>query len=176
YCQERVRRRLCGCGELPLPETPFHPLVPQACLSAIAKYFDDTGRRLPVMISGTIFDGGRTLSGQTVEAYYAAVSHFDALSVGLNCAVGVDKMRPFLEALAQVSRKPVSCYPNAGMPDGFGGFTGTREEMVRAMAEFARSGWVNVVGGCCGTTPEWIRDIGRAVEGVPPRRVPDLPP
>ena len=172
---EQVRGLFDGGVDILLPETAFDTLVQKACLFAIAKYFDDTGRRLPVMISGTIFDNGRTLTGQSVEAYCAAVSHFDALSVGLNCAVGVDKMRPALESLAQVSRKPVSCYPNAGMPDGFGGFTGTKEEMVRAMVAFARNGWVNIVGGCCGTTPEWIHDVGQAVASVPPRRRPDLP-
>src|SRR5262249_20408947 len=123
-----------------------------------------------------VFETGRTLSGQSVEAYSTAVSHFDALSVGLNCAVGVEKMRPALESLAQVARRPVSCYPNAGMPDGFGGFTGTKKQMGQAMGGFARNGWVNLVGGCCGTTPEWIHNIAKVVEGVPPRRVPDLPP
>src|SRR5262245_34236653 len=172
---EQVRGLVDGGVDILLPETAFDTLVQKACLFAIAKYFDDTGRRLPVMISGTIFDGGRTLSAQTVEAYYTAISHFDALSVGLNCAVGVEKMRPFLESLAQIARRPVSCYPNAGMPDGFGGFTGTKEQMVKAIGEFACNGWVNIVGGCCGTTPEWIRNIAKAVEGVPPRRVPDLP-
>src|SRR5262249_7677078 len=122
-----------------------------------------------------VFETGRTLSGQSVEAYSTAVSHFDALSVGLNCAVGVEKMRPALESLAQVARRPVSCYPNAGMPDGFGGFTGTKKQMGQAMGGFARNGWVNLVGGCCGTTPEWIHDIAKVVEGVPPRRIPDLP-
>src|SRR5262245_37583837 len=173
---EQVRGLVAGGVDILLPETAFDTLVQKACLFAIARFFEETGRRLPVMISGTIFDGGRTLSAQTVEAYYTAVSHFDALSVGLNCAVGVDKMRPFLESLAQISRKPVSCYPNAGMPDGFGGFTGSKEQMVAAMAEFARNGWVNIVGGCCGTTPDWIAAIGEVIEGVPPRRVPDLPP
>jgi 5-methyltetrahydrofolate--homocysteine methyltransferase len=172
---EQVRGLVDGGVDILLPETAFDTLVQKACLFAIARYFEDTGRRLPVMISGTIFDSGRTLSAQTVEAYYTAISHFDALSVGLNCAVGVDRMRPFLESLAGMSRRPVSCYPNAGMPDGFGGFTGSKEQMVQAMAEFARNGWVNLVGGCCGTTPEWIHDIGKAVEGVPPRKVPDLP-
>ena len=172
---EQVRGLVDGGVDILLPETAFDTLVQKACLFAIAKYFEDSGRRLPVMISGTIFDNGRTLSAQSVEAYYVSVAHFDALSVGLNCAVGVDKMRPALESLAQVARKPISCYPNAGMPDGFGGFTGTKEEMVRAMTEFARNGWVNIVGGCCGTTPEWIHDIGKAVAGVPPRRLPELP-
>ncbi len=172
---EQVRGLVDGGVDLLLPETAFDTLVQKACLFAIAKY-QETGRRIPVVISGTIFDNGRTLTGQSVEAYHAAVAHVDAVAVGLNCAVGADKMRPALESLAGVSRRPIACYPNAGMPDGFGGFTGTREEMVQAMAEFARNGWVNLVGGCCGTTPEWIHAIGRAVEGVAPRRAPELPP
>src|SRR5262245_12402503 len=162
---EQVRALVEGGVDILLPETAFDTVVQKACLFAIAKYFDHTGRRLPVMISGTVFETGQTLSGQSVEAYYTAVSHFDALSVGLNCAVGVDKMRPALESLAQVARRPVSCHPNAGMPDGFDGFTGTKEQMVQAMGEFARNGWVNLVGGCCGTTPEWIHNIAKVVEG-----------
>src|SRR6516164_7671858 len=96
------------------------------------------------------------------------------LSVGLNCALGVDQMRPFVESLAQIASKPVSCYPNAGMPDGFGGFDGTKEHTAVVLGEFARNGWLNLVGGCCGTTPEWIHFIAEAVQGVAPRKVPDL--
>jgi 5-methyltetrahydrofolate--homocysteine methyltransferase len=171
---EQVAGLVAGGVDILLPETSFDTLVMKACLFAIAKYFDDHGVRLPVMVSGTIFDGGRTLSSQTVEAFWTSVSHFDMLSVGINCAIGVDQMRPYLEALAQTTRKPVSCYPNAGMPDGFGGFRGTKERMAEALGEFARNGWVNFVGGCCGTTPEWILGIAEAVAGVEPRRLPDV--
>jgi 5-methyltetrahydrofolate--homocysteine methyltransferase len=164
-----------GGVDLLLPETSFDTLVMKACLFAIEEYFQRHGIRLPVMISGTIFKEGRTLSGQTVEAFYTSVSHIDALSVGLNCAVGVDQMRPFLEALAGVARTRISCYPNAGMPDGFGGFEGTPEHMADMLGEFARAGWLNLVGGCCGTTPEWIAQIAKAVEEVQPRSIPDLP-
>jgi 5-methyltetrahydrofolate--homocysteine methyltransferase len=173
---EQIHGLVAGGVDILLPETSFDTLVMKACLFAIDKYFSDHGIDLPVMVSGTIFkEGGRTLSGQTVEAFYTSVSHFDMLSVGLNCAVGVDVMRPYIEALAQLARRPVSCYPNAGMPDGFGGFTGNKEETSRILGEFARNGWVNIVGGCCGTNPEWIRAIGDAVDDVTPRRLPDVP-
>jgi 5-methyltetrahydrofolate--homocysteine methyltransferase len=154
-----------------LPETAFDTLVMKACLFALEEYFEETGNRLPVMISGTIFDNGATLSAQEVEAFYLSVSHFDALSVGLNCAVGVDRMRPELEKLSKLCRTRVSCYPNAGTPDGFGGFLGDKDHTVKTLGEFARNGWLNIVGGCCGTTPDWIAGIARAVEGVAPRKV-----
>ncbi len=173
---EQIHGLVSGGVDLLLAETSFDTLVMKACLFAIAQYFDEHRVEMPVMVSGTIFkEGGRTLSGQTVEAFWTSVSHFDMLSIGLNCAVGVDVIRPYLETLAGVARKPVSCYPNAGLPDGFGGFTGDKEETARAIGEFARNGWVNLVGGCCGTTPDWIRLMAKAVESVPPRRVPDLP-
>ena len=148
----------------------------KACLFAIDAFFEKTGTRLPVMISGTIFENQRTLSMQPVEAFYDSVSHFDALSVGLNCAVGVDLMRDSIESLSAICRTRVSCHPNAGMPDGFGGFLGDKDHTALVLGEFARNGWLNIVGGCCGTTPEWIAAIARAVEGVAPRPIPDVPP
>ena len=147
----------------------------KACLFAIEEYFTEHNVRLPVMVSGTIFENGRTLSAQTVEAFWASVSHFDMISVGLNCAVGVELMRAPIESLSQIARKPVSCYPNAGMPDGFGGFTGTKEGMAAALGEFARNGWVNIVGGCCGTTPEWIARHRRGRRGCPAPACPGCP-
>src|SRR5262245_18823192 len=173
---EQIDALVAGGVDILLPETAFDTLVMKACLFAIEKYFADRRVVLPVMISGTIFkEGGRTLSGQTVEAFYPSVSHFDALSVGLNCAVGVDVIRPHVEGLAKVSRLPVSCYPNAGMPDGFGGFTGSKEETAEALGEFARNGWVNIVGGCCGTRPDWIAAMADQVRDLAPRKGPDLP-
>jgi 5-methyltetrahydrofolate--homocysteine methyltransferase len=172
---EQVAALVAGGVDILAPETSFDTLVLKACLFAIDKYFDDHGIRLPVMISGTIFENNRTLSAQTVEAFYLAVAHFDALSVGLNCAVGVDQMRPNIEALAGLCRTRVSCYPNAGLPDGFGGFTGTKEHTVACLAEFARNGWLNLVGGCCGTTPDWIHDIAEAVKDTRPRQKPGGP-
>ena len=163
-------RAMIGAGvDILLPETSFDTLVMKACLFAIDEVFEELGTSLPVMISGTIFDNGRTLSAQPVEAFYYSVSHFDALSVGLNCAVGVDQMRPAIESLSEVCRTRVSCYPNAGMPDGFGGFQGDVDHTAAVLGEFARNGWLNLVGGCCGTTPEWIAAIAAAVEGVAPR-------
>jgi 5-methyltetrahydrofolate--homocysteine methyltransferase len=172
---EQIRGLVAGGVDLLLPETSFDTLVMKACLFAIARFFDETGTRLPVMVSGTIQDNGGTLSGQTVEAFYTSITHFDALSVGLNCAIGVDLMRGPLETLAGVCRTRVSCHPNAGLPDGFGGFLGDKDHTARCLGEFARNGWLNIVGGCCGTRPEWIAAIAEAVEGVAPRQVPDLP-
>jgi 5-methyltetrahydrofolate--homocysteine methyltransferase len=168
---QQIRALVGGGVDLLLPETSFDTLVLKACLFAIDQFFEESGVRLPVMISGTIFDNGRTLSAQSVESFYYSIAHFDALSVGLNCAVGVDLMRGPLESLAQIAGTRVSCYPNAGMPDGFGGFKGDRDQTAATLGEFARNGWLNLVGGCCGTTPEWIAAIARAVEGVAPRRV-----
>jgi 5-methyltetrahydrofolate--homocysteine methyltransferase len=172
---EQITALVAGGVDILLPETSFDTLVMKACLFAIERHFEQHDVRLPVMVSGTILDNGGTLSGQTVEAFYASVAPFDMLSVGLNCSLGIELMRPQIEALARVARRPVSCYPNAGMPDGFGGFKGTKEEMVRGLGELARTGCVNIVGGCCGTTPEWIHAIAVDVADVPPRTIPDLP-
>ena len=172
---QQIRALVEGGVDILLPETSFDTLVMKACLFAIEQYFDEAGVRIPVMISGTIFKDGRTLSMQPVEAFYHSISHIDALSVGLNCAVGVDWMRGPIESLSAIARTRVSCYPNAGMPDGFGGFIGDRDQTAAALGEFARNGWLNLVGGCCGTTPDWIAAIAGAVEGVAPRPVPTGP-
>ncbi len=172
---EQIRALVEGGVDILLPETSFDTLVLKACLFAIDAFFEETGTRLPVMISGTIFDNQRTLSAQPIEAFYYSVAHVEALSVGVNCAVGVDLMRGAIETLSSICRTRVSCYPNAGMPDGFGGFLGDKDHTAAVLGEFARNGWLNLVGGCCGTTPEWIAAIAQAVDGVPPRRVPDLP-
>jgi 5-methyltetrahydrofolate--homocysteine methyltransferase len=172
---EQVAGLMAGGVDVLLAETSFDTLVFKACLFAIDQHFADHGVRVPVLISGTIFEGGRTLSAQSLEAFWIAVSQFNMFSVGINCALGVDQIRPYIEALSQLTSKPVSCYPNAGMPDGFGGFQGTPEHMAKMLGEFARNGWLNLVGGCCGTTPEWIRAIAHAVQDVPPRRAPKVP-
>jgi 5-methyltetrahydrofolate--homocysteine methyltransferase len=172
---EQVAGLVAGGVDLLLAETSFDTLVMKACLFAIDKFFFEHGIRLPVMVSGTVFEGGRTLSQQSVEAFWISVSHFDMLSVGLNCALGVDQIRPYVETLSRIAPRYVSCHPNAGLPDGFGGFQGTLEHTALALGEFARNGWVNLVGGCCGTTPAWIKAIADAVKGVAARRVPDLP-
>ena len=172
---EQVDGLVEGGVDLLLAETSFDTLNLKACLFAIDKYFEDHGARLPVMISTTIFDGGRTLTAQTVEAFWLSVSQFPMLSVGINCALGVDQMRAYVEEMADVASSFVSCYPNAGLPNAYGGFDETPEQMAGALRGFAESGWVNIVGGCCGTTPEHIRAIAEAVQGVAPRPRPDRP-
>jgi 5-methyltetrahydrofolate--homocysteine methyltransferase len=172
---EQIRGLLDGGVDLLLPETSFDTLNMKACLYAIEQVFQQGGRRVPVMVSGTIFTGGVTLTGQTLEAFWAAVSHAPMTSVGLNCALGPKQMRPYVEQLASTANRYVSCYPNAGMPDGMGGFDSTPTEFAGIIREFAENGWVNIVGGCCGTTPDFIRAVSQAVEGIAPRKLPDVP-
>ena len=174
---EQVHGLVTGGVDILLAETSFDTLNLKACLFAIDQYFEETDRRLPVMVSGTIFENGRTLSAQTVEAFWISVSHFDMLSVGINCAVGVDQMRPQDRELCRRSRScRISCYPNAGLPDGFGGFDGdTRAHGAGRSASSPRNGWLNIVGGCCGTTPERIHAIAEAVEECRTAASPELP-
>ncbi|NLA68592.1 MAG: 5-methyltetrahydrofolate--homocysteine methyltransferase [Gammaproteobacteria bacterium] len=161
-----------GGADILMVETIFDTLNAKAALYAIAEAFDARGGRLPVMISGTITDAsGRTLSGQTAEAFWISVSHADPLSVGLNCALGAKELRPHVETLANVSGCFVSAHPNAGLPNAFAEYDQTPAEMAGMLGEFARSGLLNLVGGCCGTTPDHIRAIAEAVEGLPPRPV-----
>ena len=164
-----------GGVDLLVAETTFDTLNLKACLFAIDQYFEKHQVRLPVMISVTIFEGGRTLTAQTLEAFWTSVCQFDMLSVGINCALGVEQMRPYIEALSGIAPVYTSCYPNAGLPNELGEFDDTPEHMARVLGEFAKSGWLNFVGGCCGTTPAHIRAIAAAVEGVEPRQVPTLP-
>jgi 5-methyltetrahydrofolate--homocysteine methyltransferase len=173
----QIHGLVAGGADLLLVETGNDILVVKACLFAIDKYFVEHDVQLPVIVSGTLYHpSGRTLFSQTPEAFYVSVAPFDALAVGFNCGVGVDLLRPGLESLAGLSRKPIVCYPNAGLPDGMGGFQGIgRDATARMLGEFARNGWVNIVGGCCGTTPEWIAAIAREIDDVSPRRVPALP-
>ncbi len=167
---ESIHGLVLGGVDILFPETSFDTLNIKACLFAIDQYFVNNNVKLPVMISGTITDrSGRTLSGQTIEAFWHSVSHFDMLSVGINCALGATDMRPYLESLAGVSHSFISCHPNAGMPDGFGNFDDSPEHMASTIAEFASNGWLNIVGGCCGTTPVYINQIARAVRDVKPR-------
>ena len=173
---EQVEALVEGGVDLLLCETAFDTLVMKACLFAIEKYFVDSGVRIPVMASFTVFEGGRTLSAQTVEACWNSISHVDLLSVGMNCALGPDKLRPYIEELSRIAPVFVSCYPNAGLPNAFGGFDETPEMMASTLGEFAANGWLNVVGGCCGTTPAHIRAIANAVAGLTPRRRPRIEP
>ncbi len=171
----QIRGLLDGGVDLLLPETSFDTLNMKACLYAIQQVFEQVGRKVPVMVSGTIFNGGVTLTMQTLEAFWAALSHAPMTSVGLNCALGPKQMRPYVETLSQTANRYISCYPNAGMPDGMGGFDSTPPEFAGIIREFAENGWVNIVGGCCGTTPDFIRAVSQAVAGITPRRIPDTP-
>ena len=171
---EQVRGLVDGGADILLPETSFDTLNMKACLFAIAQFFDKTGVHLPVMVSGTIFDGGRTLTAQTIEAFWTSISHFPMLSVGLNCALGPEKMRPYVERFSRISSKFISCYPNAGLPNEVGEFDMTPSDMAGYLREFAENGWVNIVGGCCGSTPDHIRAISEAVRDISPRQRPDV--
>jgi 5-methyltetrahydrofolate--homocysteine methyltransferase len=164
-----------GGVDLLLVETVFDTLNAKAALYAIDAWSERAGRRLPLIISGTITDAsGRTLSGQTTEAFWNSVRHARPLAVGLNCALGAALMRPYIEELARVADTYVSCYPNAGLPNPMAetGYDETPEETSALIADFATSGFVNIVGGCCGTTPAHIRAIADAVKNVPPRKLP----
>ena len=171
--REAIDGLIDGGADTLMVETIFDTLNAKAALFAIEEAFDARGGRLPVMISGTITDAsGRTLSGQTAEAFHASVAHAQPLSVGFNCALGATDMRPHVETLAQVSEGYVSAHPNAGLPNAFGEYDETPEEMAATLKEFATSGLLNLVGGCCGTTPAHIKAIAEAVAGVPPRALP----
>ncbi|MCA9037129.1 MAG: methionine synthase [Planctomycetaceae bacterium] len=167
---EQVRGLLDGGVDLLLPETSFDTLNMKSCLFAISKVFEERGTEVPVMISGTVFAGGVTLLGQTAEAFYTAVEHFPSLSIGFNCALGPAQMKPYLQTLSEISTRYVTCYPNAGMPDGMGGFDNTAAEFTEAIVGAAKAGLVNVVGGCCGTTPEFIASAAEAVKNMKPRK------
>jgi 5-methyltetrahydrofolate--homocysteine methyltransferase len=166
-----------GGADIILIETVFDTLNAKAALFAVENVFERLALRLPVMISGTITDAsGRTLSGQTPEAFWNAVRHGDLLSIGLNCALGGKQLRPHVEELSRIADTLVSVHPNAGLPNAFGGYDESPEQTAAIIREFADSGFVNIVGGCCGTTPDHIRAIAAAVADRPPRPVPTLEP
>jgi len=174
---EAVHGLVEGGVDLLLVETVFDTLNAKAAIFAIEDYFERLGLRLPVMISGTITDAsGRTLSGQTPEAFWNSVRHARPFAVGLNCALGAKLMRPYIEEISNVADTYVSAYPNAGLPNPLAptGYDETPEQTAGYLLDFARSGFVNIAGGCCGTTPEHIRAIAEALAGTPPRQVPQL--
>lgn len=174
---EQVNGLLDGGSDLLLVETVFDTLNCKAALFAIETVFDERNERIPVIISGTITDAsGRTLSGQTVEAFWISVMHAKPLCVGLNCALGAEEMRPHLEALSKVASCYVHAYPNAGLPNEFGEYDQGPAEMQTYIRDFAASGFVNLIGGCCGTTPEHIAAMAKGVEGLTPRKVPAASP
>src|SRR5436309_2310484 len=170
---EAVDALVEGGADLLLVETVFDTLNAKAALFAINAYFEAHDMRLPIIVSGTITDAsGRTLSGQTPEAFWDSVRHAKPLAVGLNCALGAALMRPYIEEIARISDTYVSCYPNAGLPNPMSetGYDETSEPTSRLIRDFAENGFVNIVGGCCGTTPEHIRAIADAVKDLPPRK------
>jgi 5-methyltetrahydrofolate--homocysteine methyltransferase len=173
---EQAKGLMDGGADLFLIETVFDTLNAKAALFAIDLLHEERGRELPIMVSGTITDAsGRTLSGQTAEAFWISVSHMPLLSVGLNCALGAQEMRPHIEALSDIADCYISAYPNAGLPNEFGEYDQEPEEMRNYIRDFADSGFVNIIGGCCGTTPEHIQLMAEAVEGLPPRKVTPSP-
>lgn len=176
---EQVRALVDGGVDLFLVETVFDTLNCKAALFAIDSFFEATGKKLPIMISGTVTDAsGRILSGQTVTAFWYSIRHARPLTVGLNCALGAALMRPYVEELSRIADTHICIYPNAGLPNPMSetGFDEGPKDTASFLNEFARSGFVNVVGGCCGTTPDHIRAIAQAVASLPPRKVPVIPP
>jgi len=170
---EAARGLIDGGADLILFETIFDTLNAKAGVAAVDDVFRERGVRLPVMISGTITDlSGRTLSGQTPTAFWYSLRHAHPFTVGLNCALGAKEMRAHMDEISRAADTLTCAYPNAGLPNEFGEYDESPEAMATQLGEFARSGLVNIVGGCCGTTPEHIRAIAEAVDGVKPRAVP----
>lgn len=174
---EATHHLVRGGADIILIETIFDTLNAKAAVFAVKKYFDEAGIELPIMISGTITDAsGRTLSGQTTEAFYNSLAHARPLSMGLNCALGAKELRQYVQEMSRVANCFVSAHPNAGLPNEFGEYDQTAQEMVEIVEEFAASGFLNIIGGCCGTTPAHIKAIAEAVAKYPPRKIPDIEP
>ncbi len=173
---EATQALVDGGADLLLIETIFDTLNAKAAIFAVQKYFDDHQQILPIMISGTITDAsGRTLSGQTTEAFWNSLRHAKPLSIGLNCALGPKELRQYVAELSKISETYTSAHPNAGLPNEFGGYDETPDDMAIEIGEWAQSGFLNIIGGCCGTTPDHIRAIKAAVDKFPPRQLPDIP-
>jgi 5-methyltetrahydrofolate--homocysteine methyltransferase len=169
---EQIEALLDGGVDLLLLETVFDTLNLKAAIFACEEVFERRGMRWPVVLSVTITDAsGRTLSGQTVEAFWNSVRHSKPLAVGINCALGAAEMRPYIEELSNIADCYISCYPNAGLPNAFGGYDQTASEMAALVGDFAAQGWINLLGGCCGSTPEHIAAIAEAVRLHPPRKL-----
>ena len=174
--EEALRGLVEGGVDLIMVETVFDTLNAKAALFSIESFFEDAEMRLPIIVSGTITDlSGRTLSGQTPEAFWYSIRHAQPLAVGLNCALGAKDLRPYIDALSRVADAPVVCYPNAGLPNEFGGYDDTPEFMAEVLGSFASDGLVNIVGGCCGTTPAHIKAIADSVRSISPRHSPEIP-
>ena len=170
-------KSLCEAGvDILLPETAIDTLNLKSCLFAIQKYFDEGGRRVPVMVSGTFDKGGRTfVSGQSVEAFVTALSHFPLFSIGMNCALGPDVMRPHVEEMSKSTGVPISCHPNAGLPNEMGNFDLDPKPMAEIVGDYADNGWINILGGCCGTTPPHIAAMAERVKGCKPKQEVESP-
>jgi len=165
-----------GGADIILIETVFDVLNAKAAIYAVKEAFEEIGLELPIIISGTITDAsGRTLSGQTATAFYNSMAHAEPISIGLNCALGAGELRQYIEELSNTSPCYINAHPNAGLPNAMGGYDETPEEMAAEIGEWAKSGFLNIVGGCCGTGPDHIRAMAKAVEGVAPRVIPDVP-
>ena len=168
---EATRGLIDGGSDIILIETIFDTLNAKAAIYAVDTFFEEQGRQWPVMVSGTITDAsGRTLSGQTTEAFYNSLRHINPISIGLNCALGPDMLRPYVEEMSRVSSVAVNVHPNAGLPNAFGGYDLSPDDMAREIADWARSGYLNIVGGCCGTTPDHIKAMSRVITGTTPRK------
>lgn len=173
--REQAISLLDARADILLVETVFDTLNAKAALFAINELKEERGIDIPVMASGTITDqSGRTLSGQTPEAFWNSLSHGELLSIGLNCALGADQMHEYIQELSRCSWIYVSCYPNAGLPNEFGEYDDTPEHMAGVLGKWCEAGWVNIVGGCCGTTPQHIKAIAETASKYMPRRVPEL--
>lgn len=174
---ESTKALIEGGVDIILIETVFDTLNAKAAIFAVKEVFKELGYELPIMISGTITDAsGRTLTGQTAEAFWNSMRHAEPISIGFNCALGADAMRPHVKTVSDVADTFVSAHPNAGLPNAFGGYDETPEETAAFIKEFAESGLINITGGCCGTTPDHIRAIAQAVEGISPRQIPEIAP
>src|SRR5215203_4750779 len=173
--REAARGLVDGGADLLLVETIFDTLNAKAAIFGIKEYLEEEGLEVPIMISGTITDAsGRTLSGQVTEAFWNSVRHAEPISVGLNCALGSKELRQYVEELSRIADVPVSAYPNAGLPNEFGEYDETPEIMAAEVGDWAKNGWLNIVGGCCGTTPEHVQAMAEAVSDHPPREVPEV--
>jgi 5-methyltetrahydrofolate--homocysteine methyltransferase len=170
---EQARALWKAGADVMLVETIFDTLNAKAALYAIQQLRDEAGEAIPIMVSGTITDAsGRTLSGQTVEAFMVSVLHADLLSIGLNCALGAKDMAPYIHELALKSPVMVTAYPNAGLPNAFGAYDQSPEAMADLVSEFMKNRWINLIGGCCGSTPDHIAAIARVAKGEQPRPLP----
>jgi len=173
--KEQGKGLVDGGVDILLIETVFDTLNCKAALFAVQSLFNEIGKEIPVMVSGTITDAsGRLLSGQTVEAFWHSIFHVDLLAVGLNCALGAEEMRPYLASLSKITDANILVYPNAGLPNEFGGYDESPERMAMQLSEFTDSNLVNIIGGCCGTTPDHIAAFSNSVKGKSPRTIPSV--